>query len=108
MRSISLLLTLFILVFFTFVPVAHADRGGFSPISERVSESGQKAIIAWNGTHEILILSTDVSSSNESEVIELMPLPSNPTISKGENQSFLKIEELVNTYLAVKTKNQKR
>lgn len=101
MRSTSLLLTLFILVSFTFLPIVHADRGGFSPISERVSESGQKAIIAWNGTHEILILSTDVSSSNESEVIELMPLPSNPTISKGEKQSFLKIEQLVNTYLAV-------
>jgi len=72
-RSISLLLTLFILVFFVFLPIVYADRGGFSPISERVSESGQKAIIAWNGTHEILILSTDVSSSNESEVVELMP-----------------------------------
>ena len=68
---------------------------------ERVSESGQKAVIAWNGTDEILMLSTDVSSSHESEVVELMPLPSNPTISRGEKQSFLKITELVNTYLAV-------
>ena len=79
-----------------------ADRGGFSPVrGERVSESGQKAVIAWNGTDEILMLSTDVSSSHESEVVELMPLPSNPTISKGEKQSFLKVQELVNTYLAV-------
>ncbi len=79
-----------------------ADRGGFSPTSvERVSESGQKAVIAWNGTDEILMLSTDVSSSQKSEVVELMPLPSNPTISRGEKQSFLKVQELVNTYLAV-------
>ena len=92
-----------ILVLFVFPSVIYADRGGFSPMKgvERVSESGQKAIIAWNGTHEILILSTDVSSSQESEVVELMPLPSNPTISRGEKQSFLKITELVNTYLAV-------
>lgn len=95
-------LTLFvILVLFAFLHLVYADRGGFSPIGERVSESGQKAIIAWNGTYEILILSTDVSSSKESEVVELMPLPSNPTISKGEKRSFLKIEELVNTYLAL-------
>ena len=92
---------LIILVLFIHLPIAYADRGGFSPIGETVSESGQKAIIAWNGTHEILILSTDVSSSNESEVMEIMPLPSNPAISKGEIQSFLKIEELVNTYFAV-------
>ena len=100
-RFLEPLLTLFILVFLTFFPIVSADRGGFSPIGERVSESGQKAIIAWNGTHEILILSTDVSSSNESEVVEIMPLPSNPTISRGEKQSFLKVQELVNTYLAV-------
>ena len=92
---------LIILPLFVHLPITYADRGGFSPIGERVSESGQKAIIAWNGTHEILILSTDVSSSNESEVVEIMPLPSNPAVSKGEIQSFLKVEELVNTYLAI-------
>lgn len=70
-------------------------------MAERVSETGQKAIIAWNGTYEILMLSTDVNSSKESEVVEIMPLPSNPTISKGELQSFFKVRDLVNTYLAV-------
>jgi len=90
-----------ILVLSAFPYLVYADRGGFSPVGERVSESGQKAIIAWNGTCEILMLSTDVSSSKESQVVELMPLPSNPTISKGEKRSFLKIEELVNTYLAL-------
>ena len=100
-RFLRPLLTLFILVLLAFLPMVSADRGGWSPIGERVSESGQKAIIAWNGTHEILMLSTDVSSSKESEVVEIMPLPSNPTISKGEKQSFLKVKTLVNTYLAV-------
>jgi hypothetical protein len=61
---------------------ALGDRGGFSPRAERVVEAGQKAIVAWNGTHEILILSTDISSSNETEVVEIMPLPSNPVISE--------------------------
>jgi len=95
-------LVLFILVFLA-LPIVFADKGGFSisSSSERVSETGQKTIIAWNGTNEMLILSTDVRSSSESEVVEIMPLPSNPTISKGEKQSFLKVTELVNTYLAV-------
>lgn len=89
-----------VLVLFMLIPFVHADRGGFPlAVGERVSESGQKAIIAWNGTNEILILSTDVNSSKESKVVEIMPLPSNPTISKGEKQPFLKIQELVNTYL---------
>jgi hypothetical protein len=90
-------------VVLTLVPCVHADRGGFTLVrGERVSESGQKAIIAWNGTHEMLFLSTDLSSSKQSEVVEIMPLPSDPAISKGEKESFLAVQELVNTYLALK------
>jgi hypothetical protein len=80
------------------LPSALGDRGGFSPTAERVVEAEQKAIIAWNGTHEILILSTDISSNNETEVVEIMPLPSNPIISDGETQSFQKVTDLVNSY----------
>ena len=99
-----LLLILLVIIFlFAFLPFVYADRGGFSPIRESVSETGQKTIIAWNGTYEVLMLSTDVSSSKESEVVEIMPLPSNPSISKGEKQPFLKVQDLVNTYLAVTT-----
>lgn len=65
---------------------------------ERVSENGQRAIIAWNGTFEVLALSTDINSSRESEVLEIMPLPSIPSISEGTNASFVKVQELVNTY----------
>ena len=83
-----------------FLPCVYADRGGFSPRRERVSESGQKTIIAWNGTYEILVLSTDVSSSRESAVEELMLLPANPTISKGERQWFTKVKDLINSYFA--------
>ena len=80
---------------------AHADRGGFGLSVQRVSETGQMAIAAWNGTREVLLLSTDVSSSAESEVVEIMPLPSNPSIFKGETDSFLKVKGLVNTFFEV-------
>lgn len=81
---------------------AHADRGGFGLGAEQVSETGQMAIAAWNGTREVLLLSTDVSSSAESEVVEIMPLPSNPSIFKGETESFLKVKSLVNTFFEAK------
>jgi len=86
----------------TLVPV-DGDRGGFALQAERVSETGQKAIAAWNGTYEVLLLSTEVNSSQESEVIEIMPLPSNPSIHKGETNSFLKIMNLVNTFFDLTT-----
>ncbi len=86
-------------IFLTSWPQVWADRGGFSPSGHEVFESGQKAIIAWNGTDEILILSSDVKSSQESLVIEFLPLPSNPSVSKGEKSSFYKVEDLVGTYL---------
>ena len=80
---------------------AHADRGGFGLSVQQVSETGQTAIAAWNGTREVLLLSTDVSSSAESEVVQIMPLPSNPSIFKGETNSFLKVKGLVNTFFEV-------
>ncbi len=93
-----------LLFFLATLSHVRGDRGGFSPYPkiDHVSESGQKAVIAWNGTHEILTLSTDVSSSEETEVVELMPLPSNPAIYMGEKQSFLKVQGLVNMYFVAK------
>ena len=80
---------------------AHADRGGFGLSVQQVSETGQMAIAAWNGTREVLLLSTDVSSSAESEVVEIMPLPSNPSIFKAETDSFLKVKGLVDAFFEV-------
>ena len=80
-------------------PQVWADRGGFSPSGFEVFESGQNAIIAWNGTREMLILSSDVKSSQESKVIEFLPLPSNPSVSKGKTSSFDKIVDLVGSHL---------
>lgn len=44
--------------------VSSADRGLIPfPGHVRIDESGQNAIVAWNGDEEVLILSTDVKSS---------------------------------------------
>jgi Uncharacterized protein conserved in bacteria (DUF2330) len=98
-KLLLVFLTLFLVVN-TVSPLAKADRGGFAIRgTEYVAEAQQKAIIAWNGTDEVLMLSTDVRSSNESEVIEIMPLPSNPSISRGSIDSFSNVTNVINRYL---------
>lgn len=100
MKTLKTLLILSLLfAFLVSCPQVWADKGGFSPSGYEVFESGQKAIIAWNGTSEMLILSSDVKSSQESKVIEFLPLPSNPSVSKGKTDSFNVIVDLVGSYL---------
>jgi hypothetical protein len=66
------------------------------PISDvSVYGPGQKAIIAWNGEEEILILSTDVRASGDSQVLEILPLPSEPEIEKGDFASFEQVDKLI-------------
>jgi hypothetical protein len=77
-------------------PVAYADRG-MIPVTPDVSvyEPGQKAIVAWNGEEELLILSTDVSASSETAVLEILPLPSMPVVEAASFQSFQTIQEMI-------------
>jgi len=74
----------------------YADRG-MIPVDPEVSvyEPGQKAILAWNGHEEILILSTDVTSSQETLVLEILPLPSKPDVEAASFQSFEEIQSLI-------------
>lgn len=68
------------------------------PVEPDVSvyEPAQKAIIAWNGTEEILVLSTDVNGDAGTFALEIMPLPSNPkTIEKASFESFETVQSLI-------------
>jgi hypothetical protein len=70
--------------------------------SVSIYEPGQKAIIAWNGQEEILILSTDVSAADETFVLEIMPLPSNPKkIEKASFESFITIKTILDAHARV-------
>lgn len=84
------------LLFLSWASPAFADRG-MIPISDvSVYGPGQKAIIAWDGEEEILILSTDVYASGDTVVLELLPLPSEPkSIAAGDFDSFVQVEELM-------------
>jgi len=75
-----------------------ADRGMISISTVpnvMVLEPGQKAIIAWNGQEEILILSTDVKANQSTLILELLPLPSNPkTIERVDFDLFTKLQQI--------------
>jgi len=76
-------------------PLAGADRC-LLPISDAdVYGPGQKAIVAWNGNIERLILSTDLYASADTKVIEILPLPSQPTVEMGRFESFQAVQQLM-------------
>jgi hypothetical protein len=86
----------FFFLILTSFPLVYADRGMIS-VSTGVSvyEPGQKAILAWNGQEEILILSTDVTSTQETLVLEILPLPSRPEVEAASFQSFTAIQDMI-------------
>ncbi|HEX69282.1 MAG TPA: hypothetical protein ENG10_03190, partial [Candidatus Bathyarchaeota archaeon] len=80
-------------------PLIFADEGIIiipPKLNVSVYEPGQKAIIAWNGTEEILVLSTDVNASEDTLALRILPLPSNPkAIEKANFTSFSAIQEIL-------------
>ena len=98
--SLSLFFALVFMVLLSSASTALADRG-MIPIEPSVSiyEPGQKAIIAWNGQEETLILSTDVHAADNTLALEIMPLPSNPKqIKKASFESFIAIQDLISKH----------
>lgn len=85
-----------ILIILIVLPSAAVADKGLIPLDDvSVYGPGQKAIIAWNGQKEVLILSTDAYTSEASSVLEILPLPSEPKVERGNFSSFEKIQELI-------------
>lgn len=79
-----------------------ADWGMIPILPVSIFEPGQKAIIAWNGQKEILILSADVTSTANTTVLQIMPLPSIPTkIEEAGMKSFIAVEGLIWYHLSI-------
>jgi hypothetical protein len=75
-----------------------ADRGAipFQP-GVTIFEPTQRALIAWNGKEEILILSTDLQASRATKVLEVMPFPAEPRVKKGDVGVFRRAVRLINS-----------
>jgi len=85
------------LVFFSFITLnVNADKGmvSISPVEIALYEPGQKAIICWDGTEEILILSTDVRAEEPTKALEIFPLPDLPTVEMCNQSVFETLKDL--------------
>ncbi len=81
-------------------PLARADCGSipFKPWV-KVFEPNQRAVIAWDGREEILLLSTDLRASEPTKVLEVIPLPAEPAVKEGDVAVFHKATDLINRKL---------
>ena len=50
----------------------------------KIREPKQDAIIAWNGKEQLLYLQTTLAASEETKVLEVMPLPNKPIVEASE------------------------
>ena len=81
--------------------LVQADRGAipFQP-GVTIFEPTQRALIAWNGKEEILILSTDLQASRATKVLEVMPFPAEPRVKKGDVGVFQRAVKLINSKIS--------
>ena len=77
------------------LPQVTADKCVIPGSEADIYNPGQKVIVAWNGTVEKLILSTDLYSSKETKVLEIIPLPSKPSVEKGSYKIFTEIQRII-------------
>jgi len=80
--------------------LTYGDCGSI-PFKSWVSiyEPNQRAVIAFDGREQVLILSTDLRASEPTKVLEVIPLPSEPDVKKGDVTVFSKAVELINRKL---------
>lgn len=97
MKYVSIIITFCV---FSFISPVGANRGmmPFNP-NAQIFEPTQRAMIAWNGSEEILLLSTDLRASDSTTILEVLPLPSEPEVKKGDLETFRKATDLINRKL---------
>lgn len=75
----------------------HADRGSIPFMGDvEVYEPNQDALIAWNGVEEILLLRTKLRASKKTKLLEVLPLPAEPVVKKGDSRAFKQATRLLN------------
>lgn len=97
--SLPKVMALLTLISVTACPPTQAD-GGMIPVnSVKLFEPTQNALVAWNGEEEILLLSVDIHASAATNVLSVLPLPSEPKVSRGDFATFKKATEILNKHL---------
>jgi hypothetical protein len=105
LRNHYWIITLLVMAVLCSTPNVYADRG-IIPVKPHIPiyEPGQKAIIAWNGIEEIMILSTDVTATEDTMILEILPLPSKPKVEAASFESFKVLEKIVADKFVIKAR----
>ncbi|MFH2054768.1 MAG: DUF2330 domain-containing protein [bacterium] len=104
MRATNILVLLAVLIATSSVL---ADRGSVPfDTTVEIYEPHQRALIAWNGTEQIMIMSTDLRASKNTKVLEILPLPSRPDVTEADVEIFRKVTNLINKKLAEQPKTR--
>jgi Uncharacterized protein conserved in bacteria (DUF2330) len=77
---------------------AMADRGVLLFKDINLEEPAQRAIVAHNGTWELLILQTDVRANKAGRAVEFMPLPANPEVSLASSTCFTNLQAIIDKH----------
>jgi hypothetical protein len=89
----------FLLVFFLTIGHVLADRGVLLVEKDiNLAEPAQRAVVAHNGTWELLILQTEVKTDKATKALEFMPLPSAPEVSLAPINCFGHLQTLVTNH----------
>jgi hypothetical protein len=90
------LISSIILLAVGFTMTCHADMGSI-PFKKgvRIVEPNQDAIIAWNGKEQLLYLQTTLGASEETKILEVMPLPNKPTVEATDVEVFRRCKSLL-------------
>lgn len=90
------ILFIFLLIILLFPAAVSADRGSIPfEINAKIFEPSQDTLIAWNGEEEILILSTELYSSEKTKVLEVLPLPAEPIVEESSREIISKAERFL-------------
>lgn len=102
MRGISSKSALRLMVV-VFVCVRVEADGGFHAFNRaaRIFEPNQRAIIAWNGWEEILLLSADIRASEKTQALRVVPFPSEPKVKEGDLDAFRQAVKIINRHIKV-------
>ena len=85
---------------------AVADFGSIPYVSQaRILEPNQRALVAFNGREELLILSTDLRADRDTKVLEVIPFPSEPVVKEADVSVFVRATHLINKKLASRRKD---
>ena len=88
---------------------AHANCGliPFDRLAQ-IYEPNQRAIIAWNGEEEILVLATDLRASKSTKILQVFPCRNEPTVKKASPRVFDAATEIINHFYAEQNRTVRR